>query len=84
MSMYKIMGQVLWEALNGKRAGLGLSWRDVAKELDLSPSTFSRLKKKGKGVNGDALVTMLTWLGTDQRYYTVRAQIPEQEENRTE
>jgi hypothetical protein len=77
MSTHKVMGSVLWEALNAKRERCNMSWRDLARTLDLSGSTFPRLKDPQAGIHADALVSMLAWLGTDQRFFTVLVKIPE-------
>ncbi|HEY0640752.1 MAG TPA: helix-turn-helix domain-containing protein [Pseudonocardiaceae bacterium] len=51
----------LYAALDAARVGRGLSWRQLAGELELSPSTLSRL---GNGMNPDvnAFAAMVRWL----------------------
>jgi transcriptional regulator with XRE-family HTH domain len=51
----------LHAALERRRQARGQSWREVATELDLSPSTFSRLAQ-GHRPDVDAFATMLRWL----------------------
>lgn len=38
-----------------------LSVRDVAKEIDISPATFSRFER-GEDINGETLAAILKWL----------------------
>jgi transcriptional regulator with XRE-family HTH domain len=52
----------LYAALDAKRAAGQRSWREVARELALSPSTFSRLAQ-GKRPDVDTFVTLVQWLG---------------------
>lgn len=59
----------LYVALDRKRRGQRQRWRDVAAEVGVSPSTFSRM---AHGANPDVpgLVRMLVWLdNTDLRPY---------------
>ena len=64
MSSYRLDVAALWERLDKQRAARGLLWRDVARELDLSASTLTRLGQ-GKRPDADALVTMFVWLDMD-------------------
>jgi hypothetical protein len=52
----------LYAALEAKREAEGRPWRAIATELDLAPSTFTRLGH-GKGVDVDTFVTLTGWLG---------------------
>ncbi len=51
----------LHAAMDAARAARGLSWRQIARELELSPSTLSRL---GTGQHPDvnAFASMVRWL----------------------
>jgi transcriptional regulator with XRE-family HTH domain len=51
----------LYEALDAKRDRHELSWREVANQLDLSPSTFTRMAQ-GQRPDIDAFTTLLDWL----------------------
>ncbi len=51
-----------FEALERRRELEGLSWRQLAKRLALSPSTFSRLAR-GRRPDVDTLVRLIAWLG---------------------
>ncbi len=54
--------QALYAALDSKRKGQGTSWREVARELEISPSTFSRMAQ-GRRPDVDTFATLLRWLG---------------------
>lgn len=69
MSAYQLDVPELYAHLDHKRAQAGRSWRDLAAELDLSSSTFSRLKD-GHRPDADALVTLIAWLDIDLAYVT--------------
>jgi transcriptional regulator with XRE-family HTH domain len=50
-----------YEAVERRRNELGVSWRQLAGELSLSPSTFSRLSQ-GRRPDVDTFVKLLAWL----------------------
>jgi transcriptional regulator with XRE-family HTH domain len=52
----------LYAALDNKRKAHGTSWREVARQLDVSPSTFSRMAQ-GRRPDVDTFATLLRWLG---------------------
>ena len=52
---------LLYRTLDAHRQARGLSWRDVAAETGLSPSTLSRLPAHRPSLNG--YVAMCRWLG---------------------
>ena len=52
----------LYAALDSKRKAHGTSWREIARELDVSPSTFSRMAQ-GRRPDVDTFATLLRWLG---------------------
>jgi transcriptional regulator with XRE-family HTH domain len=58
----------LHAALDAARTGLGWSWRQLARELGLSPSTMSRL---GNGLKPDvdAFASMVSWLRVDPQQF---------------
>ncbi len=62
----------LHSALERQRAARGISWREVASELDLSPSTFTRLAQ-GHRPDVDAFATMLSWLGLEAKEFMTPA-----------
>jgi transcriptional regulator with XRE-family HTH domain len=61
VSKTKINVPALFAALDGRRKSNGSSWRQLAKEIGVSPSLLSRL---GNGNNPDAegFVTLVRWL----------------------
>ena len=53
--------EALYAALDSKRKATDASWRDVARELEISPSTFSRMAQGGRP-DVDTFATLLHWL----------------------
>jgi transcriptional regulator with XRE-family HTH domain len=51
----------LYAALEAKRQAASLSWRELARQLDVSPSTFTRMAQ-GRRPDVDAFATLLRWL----------------------
>ncbi|MEC4016039.1 helix-turn-helix domain-containing protein [Streptomyces sp. H27-D2] len=64
MSVYLLDVPELHRRLDARRTEQGLSWRQLALHLDVSPSTLSRI---GDGLRPDvdALVSLLVWLDLD-------------------
>lgn len=54
--------EALYVALNAKRLTHEMSWKAVAGELDISPSSFTNLSR-GKGVDRTNFLTLTSWLG---------------------
>lgn len=52
----------LYAALDAEKAARSLSWRQVAKQCGLSPSTFTRMAN-GHNPEADAFAVLVTWLG---------------------
>jgi transcriptional regulator with XRE-family HTH domain len=52
----------LYAALDAKRQKEGLSWRELAGDLKISPSTLTRMAQ-GRRPDVDAFATLLRWLG---------------------
>ena len=61
MSTYRLDPEALYEDLDDRRQERGLSWRAIARETDLSPMVFSRLKQ-GTAPDAHAVLTLLVWL----------------------
>jgi transcriptional regulator with XRE-family HTH domain len=59
----------LYAALDAKREAQRLSWRDLASQLDISPSTFTRMSQ-GRRPDVDAFATLLRWLGRQTDDFT--------------
>lgn len=55
----------LYAALDRKRQSNGLSWRSLATQLEISPSTFTRMAQ-GLKPDVDTFATLLRWLGMPQ------------------
>jgi transcriptional regulator with XRE-family HTH domain len=64
VSAYELDVPELRRRLDARRRERGLSWRDLAETVDVSPSTFSRLAD-GRRPDADALVSLLVWLDLD-------------------
>jgi transcriptional regulator with XRE-family HTH domain len=54
--------QALYAALDAKRKNADKSWRELAGDLKLSPSTFTRMAQ-GHNPDVDSFATLLRWLG---------------------
>jgi transcriptional regulator with XRE-family HTH domain len=54
--------EALYAALDNKRKANATSWREIARQLDVSPSTFSRMAQ-GRRPDVDTFATLLRWLG---------------------
>lgn len=53
---------VLYSALDAARTSKDMSWRDIAADLEISPSTFTRMAQ-GKKPDVDTFSTLIRWLG---------------------
>lgn len=62
MPSTKLDVPALYAVLDQKRQEGNLSWRDVAKRLDVSPSTFTRMSD-GLRPDVDTFATLIHWLG---------------------
>jgi transcriptional regulator with XRE-family HTH domain len=54
--------EALYAALDSKRKAQETSWREIARELEISPSTFSRMAQ-GRRPDVDTFATLVGWLG---------------------
>jgi transcriptional regulator with XRE-family HTH domain len=52
----------LYGALDSRRQARGMSWRELAKELGLSPSVFTRMAQ-GRRPDLESYIQMAGWLG---------------------
>jgi len=64
VSTYLLDVPELHRRLDVRRRERGLTWRQIAEQLDVSPSMFSRLAD-GNRPDADALVSLLVWLDLD-------------------
>jgi transcriptional regulator with XRE-family HTH domain len=69
----------LYAALDTKRRSQESSWREVARELDVSPSTFSRMAH-GRRPDVDTFATLLRWLNVDAEVFMTGGEHPDEEE----
>lgn len=60
----------LHAALDKEREARGLSWRTLAKEVGISPSTLSRMAN-GQRPDVDAFAALTSWLGVSPETYLV-------------
>ena len=60
----------LYAALDKEREARGLSWRMLAKEVGISPSTLSRMAN-GQRPDVDAFAALTSWLGIPPETYLV-------------
>lgn len=70
MALARVDVPQLYAALNERRQARSLSWRQLAKELDLSPSLMSRLAN-GLRPDVDAFATLLHWLNMSTEDFLV-------------
>jgi transcriptional regulator with XRE-family HTH domain len=68
----------LYNALDSKRRGEGLSWRELARQLEISPSVFTRLAQ-GRRPELETYLTMVSWLGASAEDF-VAGEKPSQDE----
>lgn len=61
-----------YSALDRQRSGLGLTWRQLGRHLEISPSTFSRLGQ-GHRPDVDTFVKVLDWLEMPAEAFMSRA-----------
>jgi transcriptional regulator with XRE-family HTH domain len=61
--------EALYATLDRKRREGGGSWRELARELSLSPSTFTRMAQ-GARPDADALTALISWLNLELRDFT--------------
>ena len=62
MAATEVDVSALYSALDRQRQSRGLTWRELARLLLLSPSTFTRMAQ-GNRPDADAFLTMVGWLG---------------------
>jgi transcriptional regulator with XRE-family HTH domain len=67
MSRHRLDTAELYRHADEKRRQRSWLWKDVARELDLSASTLTRLSQ-GKRPDADALMTLLIWLDLPTEY----------------
>lgn len=68
--------QALCDALDQQRRSRKLSWRQVAAEAGVGPSTLSRMTSKGKRPDVDSFAALVEWLGVPADTFLRGAQPP--------
>lgn len=61
MARGRLNTSALYRALDAKRQADGLSWRQLAKQVGVNPSTMTRLAN-GQRPDIDAFATLVSWL----------------------
>ncbi|MBK6043508.1 helix-turn-helix transcriptional regulator [Streptomyces sp. MBT55] len=79
MAKDQIDVDALYSALDAQRTARELSWRQLAKELQVSPSLLSRMAN-GLRPDADAFITLVQWLGVPAEQFTVGGDAPAQQE----
>lgn len=69
MPRAEVDAQALQAAVDKKRGQVGLSWRELARELQVSPSTFTRMAQGGRP-DVDTFATLLRWLNMPAEAFT--------------
>lgn len=64
MSTHRLDVPELHRRLDQRRRERGLTWRQLADQTGISPSTLTRIGD-GKRPDADALVSLLVWLDLD-------------------
>src|SRR5450631_4300485 len=73
MTRTKIDVQGLHAALDAERTARGWSWRQLAKEIGVSPSLFSRLGNELRP-DADGFATLVRWLNMPAEQFMVDAE----------
>ena len=68
---YEIDARSLHEAVNRRRLESGLEWGQVEARLGISYTTFRRMEE-GHGMNANAFVSIIMWLGDPAYYYAMK------------
>ena len=79
MARSKINVQALHAALDAERDARTLSWRQLAKEIDVSPSLLSRLSN-GYRPAADGFATLVRWLNMPAEEFMVSEESAESQQ----
>ena len=63
--------------IDRKRRDESLSWRELARRLAISPSTFSRMSQ-GRKPDVDTFVALVSWLGAPASSFVLGPELPSQ------
>lgn len=72
----KVNIEALYAAMNATRIERGLSWRQVAAEIGVSPSTLTRMAQ-GKCPDLNAFAAMVAWVRLPAERFMIAAPDPE-------
>lgn len=72
----------LYAALDQKRQQEGLTWRKLAKVMEISPSTFTRMAQ-GSHPDVETFVALCSWLGVPAESFTRNGAESADEEDNT-
>jgi hypothetical protein len=61
--------RLLFEALDAQRQERGISWKQAAEEIGVSPSTLTRTRLGGR-MEVDGMLAMTRWLGRTAESFT--------------
>lgn len=70
MATTRIDVRGLYAALDAQRTALNLSWRQLAKEIGVSPSLLSRLGNDGRP-DADGFATLVRWLNVSAEQFMI-------------
>lgn len=73
MAKPHVQFEALYEALNVEREHRGMSWREVAKAIGTSASTFTRLAQ-GRGTDANTFASLVAWLGVSADTFVKRSE----------
>jgi transcriptional regulator with XRE-family HTH domain len=71
MAEQRLDVDALVAALNAQRKALGLSWRKVAQQTRVSPSTLTRMQQ-GKSPDINTFAALTTWLKIPAEQFTLK------------
>lgn len=63
MTSTKVNVEALYATLDRERDHRGISWRELARQANVSPSTLSRIRNGDAMPSVEALVSLSAWLG---------------------
>jgi hypothetical protein len=70
--------EALYAALEAKKELDGMSWRELAKEVEVAPSTFTRMAQ-GLRPDTDTFATLLGWLHMPANEFTGPSSVGDEE-----
>jgi transcriptional regulator with XRE-family HTH domain len=79
MPQTQINVPALYAALDAVRESRGISWRQLAREVQVSPSTFSRMANRQKP-DVDAFLALVRWLNVPAERFMTDADDQDREE----